>query len=94
MECKLNIYFSDPCPNGAAYYLFVAGLVILATNLVLIFARISKYCTKLYCTETIRTGYSSANREASTEKSCWVYLLNYVIAAIVIVDFVVIIWVR
>ena len=33
----------DPCPNGAANYLFIAGICILAANLVNIVAKASQY---------------------------------------------------
>jgi len=33
----------DPCPNGAAYYLYVAGIVLLVTNAIHILSRVSQY---------------------------------------------------
>merc|ERR1719483_1501226 len=51
---------SDPCPNGAAYFLFVAGIVILVTNLISIVTKISQhvvaYDGKVTCGEKCGLG--------------------------------------
>ena len=48
---KLNFYSSDPCPNGAAHYLYVAGIVILVTAGINIISQISKYLALMVCNE-------------------------------------------
>ena len=35
--------FSDPYPNGTAYYLYVAGITILVTTLVTMASKYGKY---------------------------------------------------
>eukprot|EP00092_Neocalanus_flemingeri_P046733 GFUD01052682.1.p1 GENE.GFUD01052682.1~~GFUD01052682.1.p1 ORF type:complete len:215 (-),score=51.47 GFUD01052682.1:114-758(-) len=70
---------SDPCPNGAAYYLYVAGIVILVTNLVSIVSRISKYLAMK--DGTIDCG-----------EACGLGFLSFALLVLFIADIAMLIW--
>eukprot|EP00092_Neocalanus_flemingeri_P062638 GFUD01075597.1.p1 GENE.GFUD01075597.1~~GFUD01075597.1.p1 ORF type:complete len:178 (-),score=24.74 GFUD01075597.1:72-605(-) len=38
---------SDPCPNGAAYYIYVGGIIIVLSSLLNIGSKIAKYCATM-----------------------------------------------
>jgi len=89
---------SDPCPNGAAYYLFVAGIIMLATNFFLLLSKLTKYCTGLYCSDTEarprtgQSGYRSPSETEGTQEGIWIHILNIILGAVVIVDYAHILW--
>jgi len=69
----------DPCPNGAAYYLYVAGIALLVTNLV---GLCSKCCQYL----------AERDGKISGGEACGLGLLSCASGILVIVDLVMLIW--
>jgi len=69
----------DPCPNGAAYYLYVAGISILVTNLVSISSRICKCLAEL-------------DGKITSGEKCGLGLLGCASCILAIVDIVMLIW--
>merc|ERR1712024_188331 len=69
----------DPCPNGAAYWLYVAGICLLVSNSINTWAKIYKKCAerdgKIDCGEKIGMGVNKMSSGVMT-----------------IIDFVMLIW--
>merc|ERR1711974_73198 len=69
----------DPCPNGAAYWLYVAGICLLVSNSINTWAKIYKKCAerdgKIDCGEKVGMGINKMSSGVMT-----------------IVDFVMLIW--
>eukprot|EP00092_Neocalanus_flemingeri_P097040 GFUD01123599.1.p1 GENE.GFUD01123599.1~~GFUD01123599.1.p1 ORF type:complete len:213 (+),score=45.24 GFUD01123599.1:145-783(+) len=78
-EAPLPSEESDPCPNGAAYYLYVAGIVLLVANLVSIVSHISKYLA-------MRDG------KVDCGEKCGLGILSFASFGMVIADIVMLIW--
>eukprot|EP00092_Neocalanus_flemingeri_P021085 GFUD01022845.1.p1 GENE.GFUD01022845.1~~GFUD01022845.1.p1 ORF type:complete len:210 (-),score=31.25 GFUD01022845.1:126-755(-) len=70
---------SDPCPNGAAYYIYVGGIIIVLSSLLNIGSKIAKYCAAM-------DGQISSN-----EAFCLI-LLKVASVIMVITDIVVLFW--
>jgi len=69
----------DPCPNGAAYYLYVAGIVLLVSNLILILSQAFQW-------------WAEKDGEISCGEGCLLGILKFSFSVISCVDIVVIIW--
>jgi len=69
----------DPCSNGAAHYLYVAGIVLLVTNLILILSQAYQWCAE-------RDG------KISCGEGCILGILKLCSGLMGIADFVVLIW--
>lgn len=69
----------DPCPNGAAYWLYVAGICLLVSNSINTWAKIYKKCAerdgKIDCGEKVGMGINKMSSGVMT-----------------IIDFVMLIW--
>merc|ERR1712183_488314 len=69
----------DPCPNGAAYWLYVAGICLLVSNSINTWAKIDKKCAErdgqIDCGEKFGMGVNKASSGVMT-----------------IIDFVMLIW--
>merc|ERR1711937_44450 len=69
----------DPCPNGAAYWLYVAGICLLVSNSINTWAKIYKWCAerdgKIDCGEKVGLAVNKMSSGVMT-----------------IVDFVMLIW--
>merc|ERR1711997_253507 len=69
----------DPCPNGAAYWLYVAGICLLVSNSINTWAKIYKKCAerdgKIDCGEKIGMGINKMSSGVMT-----------------LIDFVMLIW--
>lgn len=70
---------SDPCPNGAAHYLYVAGITILVSNLVNILSKIAKHLAE-------------KDGEVTGGEACGLGLLTCVSSILVVVDVVMLLW--
>jgi len=68
-----------PCPNGAAYYLYVAGIVLLVTNLIHIMSRVSQHLAE-------RDG------KISCGEACGLGILKFGSGVMAIADIVILIW--
>jgi len=69
----------DPCPNGAAYYLYVAGIVLLVTNAIHILSRVSQYLAE-------RDG------KISCGEACGLGILKFGSGCMAVADIVILIW--
>jgi len=74
-----NTRESDPCPNGAAHYLYVAGITILAANLVNIVSKIAQHLAE-------------KDGEVTDGEKCGLGLLTCVSSILVVVDLCMILW--
>jgi len=72
---------SDPCPNGTAYYLYVAGIILLVANLVGIVTKVAQYLAE-------RDG------KISCGEACGLGLLNCASGVLVVAEIVMLFWVR
>jgi len=70
---------SDPCPNGAAHYLYVAGITLLVTNGVGLLSKVSQYLAE-------RDGKISGGEK------CGLGLLSFASGVLAIVDIAMLIW--
>merc|ERR1719228_2612014 len=71
--------YRDNCPNGAATYLFGAGIIILVTYLLGMILSCSKKCAE-------------KDGEVSCMESCGLCFLNLVNALLLLADLVTLIW--
>merc|ERR1711872_389726 len=69
----------DPCKNGVAYYLYVAGTIILVTNMVSLLTKFSKYMAE------------KDGRVTCGEK-CGLTILSVASTILVIADLAILIW--
>jgi len=70
---------SDPCPNGTAYYLYVAGIILLVANLVGIVTKVAQYLAE-------RDG------KISCGEACGLGLLNCASGVLVVAEIVMLFW--
>ena len=82
-----HLPFFDPCPNGAAYYLYVAGIVLLASNLVFVLA------TCYPITYAIGTVIGKFVVLCDGTVSCGEKCYNSLVSLVPIADVVLLIWV-
>ena len=71
---------TDPCPNGAAYYLYIAGIVLLVSNLIRIVFVVSQYLAEL-------------DGKISEGEVCCLSLIHLCHCVVSIADVVILIWV-
>merc|ERR1712228_40966 len=69
----------DPCPNGAAYFLYVAGILSLVTAGLHVLTRISYHL-------------AMCDNHISTKEACWLLLLRMGSGVLVLADLVILIW--
>eukprot|EP00091_Calanus_sinicus_P020005 TRINITY_DN5256_c0_g1_i5.p1 TRINITY_DN5256_c0_g1~~TRINITY_DN5256_c0_g1_i5.p1 ORF type:complete len:211 (-),score=52.78 TRINITY_DN5256_c0_g1_i5:249-881(-) len=69
----------DPCPNGAAYFLYVSGIVLLVMNLIHVLSRVAQYLAE-------RDGHISCG------EACGLALLKFGSGIMAIADLVILIW--
>ena len=70
----------DPCPNGAAYYLYVAGLVLLVTNTINFLSKVAWYLAERY-------GIIS-----NSEAYCCLAFLKFGSVCFIVADLAILIW--
>eukprot|EP00092_Neocalanus_flemingeri_P102724 GFUD01131412.1.p1 GENE.GFUD01131412.1~~GFUD01131412.1.p1 ORF type:complete len:210 (+),score=16.52 GFUD01131412.1:53-682(+) len=70
---------SDPCPNGAAYYIYVGGIVILLSSFLNLGTKIAKYCATM-------------DGQISSNEACCLTLLKVATVIMVIPDIIVLFW--
>ena len=70
----------DLCPNGAAYYLYVAGIVLLVSNLIRVVFAVAKYLAKL-------------DGKINRGEACCLWLIILCQVVVSIADVVILIWV-
>merc|ERR1712215_166659 len=70
---------SDPCPNGAAYYLYLGGIISLVTCLLNVVIKISTYLAK-------------QDGKISCGEKCGLGLLSCTSSILVLVDLVLTVW--
>jgi len=78
-EGKVEPVEVEPCPNGAAHYLYVAGIIILVTNLVAFLSHAYRH-------------FAERDGKISCGEGCILGLLKFSSAVLAIADIVVLIW--
>eukprot|EP00090_Calanus_glacialis_P015274 TRINITY_DN24135_c0_g1_i1.p1 TRINITY_DN24135_c0_g1~~TRINITY_DN24135_c0_g1_i1.p1 ORF type:complete len:211 (-),score=52.58 TRINITY_DN24135_c0_g1_i1:59-691(-) len=75
----IGVKYGDPCPNGAAFFLYVGGICLLLTNILNILS-------KLFLVQAVKDG------KITSFETCGIWLLLAASGAMVIVDLVILIW--
>jgi len=69
----------DPCPNGVAHFLYVAGIVILVTNVVSLLSKFSKYMAE-------------KDGKVTCGEKCGLTILRVASLILIIADLAILIW--